>query len=128
MSFEGLQERLTALQETTSQLRQLIDNLANTTFEPGSVPQGSSEEGTLSSDSSLEINHILKEEDDELELLQEEIEYLPSGRAGSEADHQRARLKDSVQRLGQELSRYGISYESAHERALDGSNSNEYFL
>ncbi|KAK3943630.1 hypothetical protein QBC46DRAFT_27212 [Diplogelasinospora grovesii] len=117
MSFESLQERLTALQETTSQLKEFIDRLAGLTFQPGSVPLHASISSLTSSDNntdndlsgnaavelSSEINQILRDEEEELELLQEEITDLRSGRPGSDAQHQKLRLKDAVQRLSSEL-------------------------
>lgn len=104
MSFEGLQERLTVLQETTSQLKELIDRLQNLHFEPGSVPLGADEDN-VASELSTEIGQILREEEEELELLQEEVEDIRGGRAGSEAEHTKVRLKDGVQRLKDELKR-----------------------
>lgn len=106
MSFEGLQERLTALQETTAQLKELIERLQNLDFQPGSVPLGADEEN-VASELSTEIGQILREEEDEIELLQEEVEDLRGGRAGSEAEHTKTRLKDGVLILKQELKRYG---------------------
>lgn len=102
MSLEGLQERLTALQETTAQLKNLIDRLQNTRFQPGSVPLFAGEENDAT-ELSAEISQILREEDEDLELLQEEIEDLRGGRPGSEAEHAKTRLKDGVERLKREL-------------------------
>ncbi|KAG7103861.1 hypothetical protein HYQ45_018649 [Verticillium longisporum] len=103
MSFEGLQERLTALQETTSQLQELIDRLHNLTFQPGSVPLGGPDDDNVGTELSAEISQILREEEDELELLQEEVEDIRSGRPGSETEHTKTRLKDGLERLQQEL-------------------------
>lgn len=104
MSLEGLQERLTALQETTAQLRDLIDRLANLEFAPGSVPLRADEENTVSAELGSEISQILREEEDELEILREEVEDLRAGRPGSEAEHQKTRLRDALSRLEKELS------------------------
>lgn len=105
MSFEALQERLAALQETTAQLKELIDRLANIEFQPGSVPLGSDDEDNVAAELGAEINQILREEEEDLELLREEITDLRSGRPGSEAEHGKARLKDGATRLEQELRR-----------------------
>lgn len=105
MSFEGLQERLTALQETTGQLKELIDRLQNLKFQPGSVPLGADEDSDVSAELSSEISQILREEEEELELLGEEVEDLRDGRLGSEAEHTKSRLKDGLDRLRQELKR-----------------------
>lgn len=113
-TFETLQERLTALQETTGQLKDLIERLATLKFEPGSVPLSNSisslantgADGTTNSeaaDLSAEISQVLREEEEDLELLQEEIIDLRSGRPGSEAEHQKTRLKEGAQRLAAEL-------------------------
>lgn len=97
MSFQGLQERLSALQETTAQLKELIDRLANLKFQPGSVPLDASEEGSVSGELSTEIGNLLRDGDDEKELLLEEVEYL--------RHEDKARLRDGVERQGQELDR-----------------------
>lgn len=100
MSFEGLQERLTALQESTSQLRELIDRLAHLEFQPGSVPLGTEEESSVSGELSAEIGQVLRTGIEDQELLHEEIHYLkPEG-------HDKARLRDGAERVGQELVRY----------------------
>ncbi|KAK1636781.1 hypothetical protein BDP81DRAFT_394433 [Colletotrichum phormii] len=114
MSFEGLQERLTALQETTAQLKELIDRLQNLKFQPGSVPLGGTdEENSVSAELSSEISQILREEEDELELLGEEVEDLRDGRPGSEVEHTKTRLKDGVERLKQEIKSSRITFRKA---------------
>ncbi|KAK1690655.1 hypothetical protein BDP55DRAFT_724271 [Colletotrichum godetiae] len=114
MSFEGLQERLTALQETTTQLKELIDRLQNLKFQPGSVPLGGTdEENSVSAELSSEISQILREEEDELELLGEEVEDLRDGRPGSEVEHTKLRLKDGVERLKQEIKSSRITFRKA---------------
>jgi protein transport protein SEC20 len=109
MSFEALQERLAALQDTTSQVKELIDRLANLKFQPGSVPLTSGDndgqEDNVATELSTEINQILREEEEDLELLQEEITDLRSGRPGSDGEHNKARLRDAASRLSQELKR-----------------------
>lgn len=99
MSFEGLQERLTALQETTTQLKELIDRLATLKFAPGSVPLATDEEGSVSGELSGEISQSLKDGEEEHELLAEEVEYV-RGNA-----HDKSRLRDSIEKLGKELAR-----------------------
>jgi predicted nucleic acid-binding Zn-ribbon protein len=105
MSLEALQERLTALQETTSQLKELIDRLAALKFQPGSVPLSADEDDNVSSELGAEISQIIREESEDLELLQEEITDLRSGRPGSDTEHSKARLRDGVKGLQQELKR-----------------------
>jgi protein transport protein SEC20 len=132
-SFESLQDRLTALQETTTQLRELIDRLATVQFQPGAVPLSSPSSTDLAgSIGSLaggdgdaaasppaanvatelagEIYQILREEEDELELLREETADLRAGRPGSEAEHRKTRLREGVVRLEGELKAYVLLF------------------
>jgi protein transport protein SEC20 len=99
MSLESLQERLTALQETTAQLRDLIDRLAHVEFEPGSVPLTIEEEGSVSGELSAEAGLMLRTSLEEQQLLCEEAKYLRRG------GHEKERLEDGIERLGSELAR-----------------------
>ncbi|GAB0138887.1 hypothetical protein EsDP_00007109 [Epichloe bromicola] len=97
MSLKGLEERLTALQETTTQLRELIDRLAKLEFQPGAVPQATGEESSVSGELSAEIGQTLRNGLDEQELLQEEVNFVrPEGA-------EKARLREGIERLGAEL-------------------------
>ncbi|KAI1075074.1 Sec20-domain-containing protein [Whalleya microplaca] len=111
--FTDLQDRLTILQDATSQLKELIDRLANFDFQPGSVPLGASEEDNVGSELSSEINQVLREQEEELELLQEEIIDVRPGKPGSELQHERDRLEDGAQRLKQELQSCRKSFRRA---------------
>ncbi|KAI1375535.1 Sec20-domain-containing protein [Hypoxylon crocopeplum] len=101
--FADLQDRLAVLQDATNQLKELIDRLANFDFKPGSVPLGANDDDNVCSELSSEINQILREQEEELELLQEEIIDIRSGKPGSELHHDKDRLKDGASRLEQEL-------------------------
>ena len=119
--FKDLQDRLVALQDATGQLRELIDRLASFNFQPGSVPltgtnaeaNDGGEDENVVSELGTEINQILREQEEDLELLQEEIaDVQPVKKAVSTAAaaadnnaHDEERLKDAVDRLGQELRR-----------------------
>ncbi|KAG7421600.1 Protein transport protein SEC20 [Fusarium oxysporum f. sp. rapae] len=107
MSFEGLQERLTALQETTTQLKELIDRLATLKFQPGSVPLTTDEESSESGELSAEITSTLRDGEEEHELLQEEVEFLRG------AEHDKDRLKESVEKIGKELESCRLSFRKA---------------
>ncbi|KAK3695155.1 hypothetical protein B0T22DRAFT_534076 [Podospora appendiculata] len=139
-SFEALQERLTALQETTGQLKELIERLATIKFQPGSVPLRSNlttygpssdgDETNVAAELGTEINQILREEEEELELLHEEIIDLPSsgGRPGNEAEHKKLRLKEGAQRLGSELKGCRTSFRKAQlaaRRSLEAAQKLE---
>ncbi|KAI0899351.1 Sec20-domain-containing protein [Annulohypoxylon nitens] len=101
--FTDLQDRLAVLQDATNQLKELIDRLANFGFQPGSVPVGVSDDDNVYSELGSEINQILREQEEELELLQEEITDIRPGRPGSDLQHDKVRLKDGANRLEHEL-------------------------
>ncbi|KAK3300432.1 uncharacterized protein B0H64DRAFT_369688 [Chaetomium fimeti] len=127
-SFESLHERLAALQETTGQLRELIDRLANIQFQPGSVPLSTSDEDNVATELSTEIGQILREEEEDLELLHEEIIDLRSGRPGSDAEHRKIRLKESAHRLQTELKDCRTSFRKAQlsaRRSLEAAQKLE---
>ncbi|KAH7329006.1 hypothetical protein B0I35DRAFT_473654 [Stachybotrys elegans] len=106
MSFEGLQERLSALQETTTQLKELIDRLGNLTFEPGSLPPNT-DENNVTDELSTEIGLLLRSGMEDQELLQEEVKYLRPD------SHEKTRLEEGVHRISREL----VSYRFAFRRA-----------
>ncbi|KAI3337845.1 Sec20-domain-containing protein [Ustulina deusta] len=108
-----LQDRLNALQDATSQLEELIHQLANFDFQPGSVPLGAAADDHVGSELSSEINQILREQEEELELLQEEIIDVRPGRPGSALQHDKDRLKDGAERLEQELQLCRKSFRQA---------------
>ena len=112
-SFESLQERLAALQETTGQLRDLIGRLADIQFQPGSVPLSTADEDNVAAELSTEIGQILREEEEDLELLQEEIIDLRLGRPGSDAEHRKTRLKDGAHRLDADLKHCRTAFRKA---------------
>ncbi|KAI8961731.1 Sec20-domain-containing protein [Daldinia sp. FL1419] len=101
--FTDLQDRLALLQDATNQLKVLIDRLANFKFQPGSVPLGAGEDDNVGSELSTEINQILREQEEELELLHEEIIDIPPGKPGGGLQHDKDRLKDGATRLEEEL-------------------------
>ncbi|KAJ3503719.1 hypothetical protein NM208_g16460 [Fusarium decemcellulare] len=111
MSFEGLQSRLTALQETTAQLKELIDRLATLKFQPGSVPLTTDEENSVSGELGAEITSTLRDGEEEHELLQEEVEFMRA------AEHDKERLKEGVEKVGKELTRHGYP-QSTTSRTL----------
>jgi protein transport protein SEC20 len=102
MTFQTLSERLTALQESNAQLQELIDRLATIKFQPGSIPLDN-EEGNVMTELSSEIQQTLKDQNEDLELLQEDVYDLDSGRKGSELDLQKDKLDQAVKRAVKEL-------------------------
>ena len=102
MSFQILSERLTALQESNAQLKDLIDRLATLKFQPGSIPLDN-DDGNVMVELASEIQQTLRDQDEEFELLQEDVYDLDSGKTGSEADQQKAGLEHAVKRAVKEL-------------------------
>lgn len=133
MSFDSLQERLAALQETTAQARELIDRLANLQFQPGSTPLGGVEvlgedDDSVAAELSSEVGNILREEEEDLELLTEEITDLRGGRDGSDAARQKERLREGVARLEGEVKRCRASFHRAQltaKRSLEAARRHE---
>ncbi|KAI0880383.1 Sec20-domain-containing protein [Annulohypoxylon maeteangense] len=115
--FTDLQDRLTVLQDATNQLKELIDRLTNFNFQPGSVPVGVGDDDNVCSELSSEINQILREQEEELELLQEEIIDIRPGKPSSNLQHDKDRLKDGASRLGQELQNCRIAFRRAQMSA-----------
>lgn len=102
MLLEGLQDRLAALHGTTTQLRDLIDQLANLRFDADPSTLGCDEGESASADLGAEIGQLLRSGLEEQELLQEEVKYVkPEG-------PDKARLRDGVERLGGDLIRYPL--------------------
>lgn len=114
MSFDAVQERLAALQETTAQVKELIDRLATLNFQPGSVPLGNGndddddDDENVATELSAEINQILREEEEDLELLVEELTDLRGGKEGSETARRKERLREGVERLEGDVKRYAM--------------------
>lgn len=108
MSFQIISERLKALQESNTQLKELIDRLATINFQPGSVPLGGEEdrEENVMQELAAEIHQLIREEDEDFELLNEEVEELDEGKRGSELEQQKMELKGAVMRGMRELKLY----------------------
>lgn len=106
MSIHNFPEKLKALQESNTQVHELIDRLANIEFQPGSVPLSDSlgvynndndgDDGVLS-ELVAEILQMIKEQEEDLELLHEEIHDLNPGRSDVQLISQQERLAAQVQ-------------------------------
>ncbi|KAK8049521.1 hypothetical protein PG994_011251 [Apiospora phragmitis] len=96
--FAELHDRLTSSQDAMSQLRELIERLAKFDFQPGSVPLAAGDDDDVSAELSTEIIQVIREQNEDLELLQEDItSHRPP------KQHDKARLTDGVVRLRAEL-------------------------
>jgi protein transport protein SEC20 len=132
MSIDILHDRLATLQETTNQLKQLIDRLAGHNFGADSDSLESQDGTASTAELSGEIGQMIREEEEELELLQEEALDLRSGRPGSEMEHQRLRLKEGVARLELELQSHRTNFRKAQvaakRRLLDAQRTERELL
>ena len=102
MSFEILSERLRALQESNAQLKELNDRLANIKFQPGSVPLDDDEDN-VKTELTAEIHQTIKDQEEDLEVLKDDVADLESGARGSEQGQLNAGLQRNVNRAVQEL-------------------------
>lgn len=102
MSFQIVSERLAILQESNAQLKELINRLANIKFQPGSVPLGE-EDDNVNAELAGEIQQTIKDQDEELKILQEDVIELPPARQGTELDLQKNTLDRGVKRASEEL-------------------------
>lgn len=104
MSFEVVSERLKALQESNAQLKDLIDRLANLKFQPGSIPLDE-EEDNVKVELTAEIHQIIKDQEEDLTILQEDVIDLDFGRSDGELHQQKAFLDHAVRKAIDELKR-----------------------
>lgn len=113
MSFETLSNRLSALQETNEQVRELIYRLSSLHFQPGSIPLEGSE-GDVSQELSEEIGELMRDQADELEELELEVTDLP---VGTGRTHEKAEDKEEllggVKRASTDLKTYAITLYAA---------------
>lgn len=105
---QALTTRLSALSEANKANGQLIQRLAKLDFQPGSQPLNN-EEGDVRLELSAEIHESLKQLEEELELLRQEIEDVVRGTASigrrrdSKTDSERSRLAVLLARLSEDL-------------------------
>lgn len=103
MSLEELQERLNDLQEATAQVRDLIGRITDLEFPPGSPPLRADEEDSVLAELGSEVIQTLREGEDELEALTEEVDDL-FGNSANDLEDQIRRLRDDISRFHKELS------------------------
>ncbi|KAG4428369.1 hypothetical protein IFR05_016151 [Cadophora sp. M221] len=130
MSFQIISERLKALQESNTQLKELIDRLATINFQPGSVPLGGEEDGeeNVMQELAAEIQQLIREEDEDFELLNEEVEELDEGKRRGELEQQKLELKGAVMRGMRELKLCQTSFRKAQisaKRSLEAAQRAE---
>lgn len=112
---QSLSARLNTLSEGNKATLQLVSRLAKLQFQPGSVPlQG--DEGDVRAELTGEIHESLKQQEEELELLEQEVrdatEIKEKGnrRRESEKDRERTGLVVKVARVSEDLRQYVLTY------------------
>lgn len=103
MSVEELQERFKDLQEATNLVRDLIGRIAELEFPPGSPPLRVDEEDSVLAELGSEVIQTLREGEDELEALTEEVDDL-FGISEGRSEDQTRRFQDDIPRFHKELS------------------------
>ncbi|KAF2739201.1 Sec20-domain-containing protein [Polyplosphaeria fusca] len=107
-TVQTLTTRLNNLSEQNKSVLQLIQRLAKLDFQPGSQPL-ESEEGDVRLELSAEIHENLKQLEEELELLRQEVEETVQGpntslrRRDSARESERSRLAVLLARLTEDL-------------------------
>ena len=109
--LQSLSTRLDALTSNLKTTRQLVNRLAKLGFQPGSTPL-ESEEGDVRAELSSDIHESLKQQEEDLELLKQEVTDLTGQerpaqpKRESERDRVKSRLSVQVVRLGEDLKQY----------------------
>lgn len=122
MTTSSLSARLTTLSDSNKAILQLVHRLSKLNFQPGSLPLNS-DEGDVRVELSAEIHENLKQLEEELELIKQEVEELTAGAASSarrrdgERDRERSRLTVQVARLGEDLKQSRAQFRKAQLRA-----------
>ncbi|RKF62752.1 putative sec20 domain-containing protein [Erysiphe neolycopersici] len=137
MSIEDFSEKLIALQESNTQVHELIDRLTKIGFQPGSVPLSGSggcnnddddgNDGVLS-ELVAEILQMIKEQEEDLELLNEEIHDLNPGRSDVQILGQQEKLATQVQLAIAELKTHQKAFRRAQltaKRRLEAARIEE---
>jgi protein transport protein SEC20 len=79
----------------------LINRLSKLSIQPGSSSLADSNDARL--ELSAEIHQGLKEQEEALELLKQEVDDHVAGARGVERERERVRLEASVARIGEDL-------------------------
>lgn len=110
---QSLTNRLNSLSESNKAILQLTQRLSKLDFQPGSVPLNS-EEGDARLELSAEIHESLKQLEEELDLLRQEVEDVVQGtgslsrRRDSVREGERSRLAVLLARLTEDLKKYRL--------------------
>src|SRR5437773_4619561 len=102
MPHSSLPSRLSNLSETHRATLSLINRLSKLSIQPGSSPLAD-DGNDARLELTAEIHQGLKEQEDALELLKQEVDDHVTGARGTEKDRERARLEASVARIGEDL-------------------------
>ena len=107
LPVHSLASRLTALLDANRSVNQLIQRLSRLDFPPGSLPPGS-DEGDVRVELSAEIHDTLKQLEEDLELLRQEVEEATAStgsgrRRESDRDRDKTRLAVLLARATEDL-------------------------
>ncbi|KAF2756737.1 Sec20 domain-containing protein [Pseudovirgaria hyperparasitica] len=117
-----LSSKLTTLSESNKTISTLVHRLGKLNFQPGSTPLHG-DEGDVRVELSSEIHDNLKQQEEELELLKQEVEDVSAGsrapnkRRDSEKNRDKARLVVQVARLEEDLKNLRSQFRQAQLQA-----------
>ncbi|RMZ66897.1 sec20 domain [Pyrenophora seminiperda CCB06] len=116
---QALTTRLNTLSESNKAIGQLIQRLAKLDFQPGSQPLDATDEGDVRLELSAEIHESLKDIEEKLELLRQEVEDVTlqstftGRRRNSTKDNEKSRLAVLLARLTEDLRLSRSQYRKA---------------
>ncbi|KAF2417219.1 hypothetical protein EJ08DRAFT_654572 [Tothia fuscella] len=128
-NLQSLTARLNTLSETYKATLHLINRLSKLSFQPGSTPLDTSE-ADVRVELTTDIHDSLKQQEEDLELLKQEIDDLSGGdsynyqrRRESERDRDRLRLSVQVARLSEDLRLARTQFRKAQLQARHASEA-----
>ena len=122
-----LSQQLSQLSDSLKATNNLIARLSKLTFQPGSEPLDGA--GSVRVELAQDIHESLKQLDEDLELLKQEVDDLSSNSSGysrrrdTEQDRERARLNAQVVRLGEDLRHSRSHFRRAQLNAKKASEA-----
>ena len=97
------------------QIQTLITRLGTMKFPPGTSKQEAEQDVTDLND---EIAQSLKEQAEDLELIDQEVKDMPSGRKGTDTEGAKLRLQERCTRASQDLKKARTEYSKAQRSAI----------
>ncbi|KAI9784756.1 MAG: hypothetical protein M1839_001486 [Geoglossum umbratile] len=123
-SHSSLPDRLNNLSETHRVTISLINRLSRLSTQPGSSSLAG-DGADVRLELAAEIHQGLKEQEDALELLKQEVDDHVAGARGAEKERERARLEASVARTGDDLKLARSQFRKAQLQAKRNAENSQ---